>query len=145
MEFLCHINHFHDVTCSSFMRHFPLTIQLKPWKFLYNPVLPEGWQSGLMHRSWKPAMWKHPWVRIPPLPPKRPNSPIFPIYPHRCVRCDCSIRQEITSVSLCTAIWKKFATWVTWTTHPSGLRMKRRISQEGKSAANRSESVCRAR
>ncbi len=25
--------------------------------------------SGLRNRSWKPAMWKHPWVRIPLSPP----------------------------------------------------------------------------
>ena len=29
----------------------------------------ERWLSGWKHRSWKPAMWKHPWVRIPLSPP----------------------------------------------------------------------------
>ena len=29
----------------------------------------ERWLSGRKHRSWKPAMWKHPWVRIPLSPP----------------------------------------------------------------------------
>ena len=31
----------------------------------------ERWLSGRKHRSWKPAMWKHPWVRIPLSPPNR--------------------------------------------------------------------------
>ena len=30
----------------------------------------ERWLSGRKHRSWKPAMWKNPWVRIPLSPPK---------------------------------------------------------------------------
>ena len=29
----------------------------------------ERWLSGRKHRSWKPAMWEHPWVRIPLSPP----------------------------------------------------------------------------
>ena len=66
-------------------------------KFLYNSLFPEGWQSGLMHRSWKPAMCKHPWVRIPPLPPG-PKSACFLFFSIPESRC--SIRQEKTSVSL---------------------------------------------
>ena len=57
--------------CTVFFFDIPLHHQTRRDHILVEKQLLERWQSGRLHRSWKPTYWKVPGVRIPLSPQKR--------------------------------------------------------------------------